>query len=52
MLRQDHKLAVFVNEEKRVWEPTQKLTWLGFVWDIGNSKLELKKLIRRKNSTL
>ena len=42
MLRQDLKSAgFFVNEDKSIWKPTQKLTWLGFVWDLRNSTLEL-----------
>ncbi|VDH97494.1 Hypothetical predicted protein [Mytilus galloprovincialis] len=42
ILQLDLKSAgFFVNQEKSVWKPTQKLTWLGFEWDLHNSSLDL-----------
>jgi hypothetical protein len=41
-IRQDLKFAGFVvNEEKSVWEPSYKLEWLGFVWDLKIGSVEI-----------
>ena len=43
-IRQDLLSAgFFVNEEKSVWEPTQKLVWLGFLWDLESGSLIIPK---------
>jgi hypothetical protein len=51
-VRQDLESAgFFINKEKSVWEPSRRLTWLGFVWDLNTFSLEipLEKITRFKN---
>jgi len=33
--------GLFINDEKSIWVPTQKLTWLGFVWDTKHLLLQI-----------
>ena len=52
----------FINFEKSIWEPTRRLTWLGFDWDvekltlsipdrkIHNFKLEICSLLSKLNN--
>jgi hypothetical protein len=41
-IRQVLKIAGFVvNEENSVWEPSYKLEWLGFVWDLKIGRVEI-----------
>jgi hypothetical protein len=28
-----------VNDEKSVWEPIQRLEWLGFIWDLRQGSI-------------
>jgi hypothetical protein len=30
-----------VNDEKSVWEPIQRLEWLGFIWDLRQGSIEI-----------
>lgn len=51
-VRRDLLSAIFfINEEKSQWRPTKKLTWLGFIWDLYNSTLELpcENIVRFNN---
>jgi hypothetical protein len=40
----------FINKEKSVWEPSRRLTWLGFIWDLNTFSLE--KITRFKNDII
>lgn len=39
IVRQQLRECGFLDNEKSQWEPTQKLTWLSFVIDLGNMTL-------------
>ena len=54
-VRQDLESAgFFINKEKSVWEPSRRLKWLGFVWDLNTFSLEipLEKITRFKNDII
>ena len=44
----------FINKAKSVWEPSRRLTWLGFVCDLNTFSLEipLEKIMRFKNDII
>ncbi|VDI56923.1 Hypothetical predicted protein [Mytilus galloprovincialis] len=51
-MKQDLKSSgFFVNKDKSIWQPTKKLIWLGFVWDLNTHTLEIpsEKIQRFKN---
>jgi hypothetical protein len=35
------KRRFVVNNEKRIWEPTDRFEWLGFIWDSGKGSVEI-----------
>lgn len=41
-----------MNNEKSVWEPRQKLEWLGFLWDLetGSIQIPVRKITQLKES--
>ena len=36
--------GLFINQDKSIWEPTQRLTWLGFTWDLSALTLEIPQV--------
>jgi hypothetical protein len=44
----------FINKDKSVWEPSRRLPWLGFIWDLNTFSLEipLEKITRFKNDII
>jgi len=52
-IKKDLKSAgLIVNNEKSVWEPRQKLEWLGFLWDLetGSIQIPVRKITQFKES--
>ena len=50
-VQEDLKNAGFVvNNEKSIWEPTDRFEWLGFIWDLGKGSAEIheKKFVALK----
>jgi ribonuclease HI len=51
-VRNDLVSAGFIpNEEKSCWNPTQKILWLGFSWDLveGTLNIPVEKIVQLKN---
>jgi hypothetical protein len=44
----------FINKDKSVWEPSRRVPWLGFIWDLNTFSLEipLEKITRFKNDII
>ena len=36
-----NRAGFVINEDKSIWEPTQRLQWLGFVIDLANGQIEV-----------
>ena len=52
-IQEDLNNAGFVvNNEKSIWEPTDRLEWLGFIWDLGKGSVEIheKKFVALKDN--
>jgi hypothetical protein len=52
-IQEDLKNAGFVvNNEKSIWEPTDRMEWLGFIWDLGKGSVEIheKKFVALKDN--
>jgi hypothetical protein len=41
-----------VNNEKSIWEATDRMEWLGFIWDLGKGSVEIheKKFVTLKDN--
>jgi hypothetical protein len=44
--------GVVVNNEKSIWEPTDRFEWLGFIWNSGKGSVEIheKKFVALKDN--
>jgi hypothetical protein len=52
-VQEDLKNAGFVvNNEKSIWEPTDRFKWLGFIWNLGKGSVEMheKKFVSFKDN--
>jgi hypothetical protein len=47
-------VGFFINKDKSAWEPSRRLPWLGFIWDLNTFSLEipLEKITRFKNDII